>query len=280
VSSADYKAGKWARANVAAFSLLGACATEIQETNEPVTTGDEGGGAGMAGSSGSPSQAGKSSGGSGGGGVAQGGNTAGDGGSSNKAGGGAGGTLGGGGAGGAGGSGGKAGSGGGGAGGKASGGAAGMSGSGGVAGTGGAPANPCATGELTIEDGAASSAELASLAAELAYDGDTDTRWASEKSEPHWIYVDLGEVAHVSRVRLTWEAAYATSYRIERSNVTNGTWTVMQTITNGNGGTDDLTALTAGNGRYIRMYGVTRATAYGFSLYEIEVFGDLDETCK
>jgi hypothetical protein len=276
---ADYKAGKWARANVAAFSLLGACATEVQETNEPVTTDNEGDGAGMAGSAGSLSQAGKSSGGSGGGGAAQGGSSAGDGGGSNKAGGGAG-ALGGGGAGGAGGSGGKAGSGGGGAGGKPSGGAAGMSGSGGMAGMGGAPANPCATGALTIEDGAASSAELASLAAEFAYDGDTNTRWASDKSEPHWIYVDLGEVAHVSRVRLTWEAAYATSYRIERSNVTNGTWTVMQSITNGNGGTDDLTALTAGNGRYIRMFGVTRATVYGFSLYEIEVFGDLDETCK
>lgn len=152
-----------------------------------------------------------------------------------------------------------------------------MSGGGG---TGGAAPNPCATTELVIDGGAASTVELETLAAANAWDGDTNTRWASEKSEPHWIYVDLGEVAHVSRVRLTWEAAYASNYRIERASSSNGPWTVMQTIANGNGGTDDQTMLTAGNGRYIRMFGVTRATAYGFSLYEIEVFGDLDETCK
>jgi hypothetical protein len=270
---ADYQVGKWTRANVVAFSLLGACATEIQETNEPVIAGDEGGSAGMAGSGGSLGQAGKGSSGAGGSGTPPGGSSSGRGGADGSGGAAAGAAQAGGGAGGAGG---KA---NGGAGGKASGGAAGMSG-GGVAGTGGAAPNPCATTELAIDGGAASSVELDTLAAANAWDGNTDTRWASEKTEPHWIYVDLGELAHVSRVRLTWEAAYATNYRIERANSANGPWTLMQTIANGNGGIDDLTMLTAGNGRYIRMFGVTRATAYGFSLYEIEVFGDLDETCK
>jgi hypothetical protein len=43
---------------------------------------------------------------------------------------------------------------------------------------------------------------------------------------------------------------------------------------------DDLTNVTARNGRYVRLYGNTRATAYGFSVYEFSAYGDLDETCK
>lgn len=150
-----------------------------------------------------------------------------------------------------------------------------------MAGTGGSnpQPNPCATGKLVIKGGAASSIEDANFPAAQAWDGDAVTRWASLKTEPHWIYVDLGEVAHVSRVRLMWEAAYATVYDIERANAAGGPWTSMQHVTNGNGGTDDLTTLTAGNGRYIRMNGITRFTAYGFSLFEIEVYGDLDEAC-
>ena len=40
----------------------------------------------------------------------------------------------------------------------------------------------------------------------------------------------------------------------------------------GNGTTDDLTGL-SGSGRYVRMNGVTRGTAYGYSLYEMQVYG-------
>ena len=39
----------------------------------------------------------------------------------------------------------------------------------------------------------------------------------------------------------------------------------------GNGGEDDNTALNA-SGRYVRIYGTTRATAYGYSLFSFEVY--------
>src|SRR5262249_55601459 len=39
----------------------------------------------------------------------------------------------------------------------------------------------------------------------------------------------------------------------------------------GNGGVDDLALNT--NGRYVRMYGTKRGTAYGYSLFEFEVYG-------
>src|SRR5690606_38082051 len=50
-------------------------------------------------------------------------------------------------------------------------------------------------------------------------------------------------------------------------------WTTVFTETNGNGGLDDLSL--NGQGRYLRMFGQKRFTRYGFSLWEIEVFGSL-----
>src|SRR4030081_1008378 len=49
-----------------------------------------------------------------------------------------------------------------------------------------------------------------------AVDGNSATRWASAPgSDPQWIYVDLGAVAHVSRVRLQWDTSCATAYEID-----------------------------------------------------------------
>ena len=152
---------------------------------------------------------------------------------------------------------------------------------GGMAGAGGSPVqNPCAKTKLVIKGGMASSTENATFPANLAFDGRATTRWASAQTEPQWLYVDLGEVAHVSRVRLSWETAFATAYAIEIAQASAGPWTSMFEEDAGDGTMDDVTTLTAKNGRYVRVNATKRATAYGFSLYEVEVYGDLDESCK
>jgi beta-glucanase (GH16 family) len=116
-----------------------------------------------------------------------------------------------------------------------------------------------------------SSIESANQAAAFAVDGDPATRWSSAHGvDPQWITVDLGSQQTLSRVRLTWEAAYATAYRIQRS-ADNATWTDAAVVVNGDGGVDDLAV--SGSGRYIRMLGQQRATVYGYSLWEFEVFG-------
>lgn len=118
----------------------------------------------------------------------------------------------------------------------------------------------------------ASSAESSSLAAANAFDGSATTRWASaEGKDPQWIRVDLGAGAAVTRVRLTWEAAYAKAYRVEVSD-DGATWTTLAEERAGNGATDDWTGLT-GKGRYLRIHGTARGTAYGYSLFEAEVYG-------
>ena len=123
-----------------------------------------------------------------------------------------------------------------------------------------------------------SSIELGSShAGARAVDGDLSTRWASvDGHDPEWITVDLGANATLSRVVLKWEAAYAKAYRIELS-TNNLTWypPVFSTTT-GNGATDDLTI--AGTGRYVRLFGTQRGTPWGYSLFELEVYGTTGQT--
>jgi beta-glucosidase len=117
----------------------------------------------------------------------------------------------------------------------------------------------------------ASSTENAGSGANLAVDGNAGTRWSSAFTDPQWIYVDLGATYTVTRVTLVWEAAYGKAYQIQVS--TNAsTWTSIYSTTAGDGGTDDLTGL-IGSGRYVRMYGTARATQYGYSLWELQVYG-------
>ncbi|MGY0233695.1 glycosyl hydrolase family 8 [Longispora urticae] len=119
---------------------------------------------------------------------------------------------------------------------------------------------------------AVSSSESSSLGGAKAVDGSTSSRWASvEGHDPEWLRVDLGATYPVTRVLLRWEAAYAKSYRVEVSDDTT-TWRQLTATTTGNGGSDDLTGL-SGSGRYVRVYGTQRGTAYGYSLFEVEVYG-------
>ncbi len=88
--------------------------------------------------------------------------------------------------------------------------------------------------------------------------------------------MDLGQQAEIHRVKLTWEVAYGKSYRIEVSN-DGTTFTTVKSLTSQNGGVDDITGLT-GQGRFVRVVGTTRGTVYGYSLYELEVYGFADST--
>ncbi len=110
-----------------------------------------------------------------------------------------------------------------------------------------------------------------------AVDGRTNTRWSSEFSDPQWLSVDFGGVATVNRVVLNWEAAYATGYRLETSNDAN-TWTTIYSTTTGRGGVEQLTV--AGTGRYLRFYGTARAAGYGYSLWEFQVYGTVDDAAS
>ncbi|MFJ9038517.1 discoidin domain-containing protein [Streptomyces sp. NPDC102406] len=133
---------------------------------------------------------------------------------------------------------------------------------------------PAAAADPPLSQGktaTASSTENAGTPASAAVDGDAGTRWSSAASDNQWIQADLGRSADLTKVVLNWEAAYGKDYKIQASEDGNA-WTDLRTVTGGDGGTDTLDV--SGHGRYVRMYGTARATQYGYSLWEFQVFGD------
>jgi len=129
-----------------------------------------------------------------------------------------------------------------------------------------------AVGNLALGKTAAASSTYTGFPAANVTDGNTSTRWASQSSDSQWIYVDLGEVEMMTRIVLRWEAAYGRGYKLQVSNDAS-TWSDVYSTTTGDGGIDDITLSTPASGRYVRMLGTQRATAFGYSLYELEVYG-------
>ncbi|MFE3163306.1 discoidin domain-containing protein [Streptomyces sp. NPDC059224] len=121
----------------------------------------------------------------------------------------------------------------------------------------------------------ASSEENGGTVAGNAVDGNTGTRWSSAFTDDQWLQVDLGSTATVTQVVLNWETAYGKDYKVQIS-ANGSSWTDLKSVTGGDGGTDTLAV--SGQGRYVRMQGVHRATQYGYSLWEFQVFGSTTGT--
>jgi eukaryotic-like serine/threonine-protein kinase len=103
-----------------------------------------------------------------------------------------------------------------------------------------------------------------------AVDGNTGTRWSSDFSDPQWLEVDLGAAHPITKVVLDWETAYAVAFQIQVSD-DGTTWTDVYSTTTGSGGSQTLQV--SGAGRYVRIYGTQRATQWGYSLWEFQIFG-------
>jgi PKD repeat protein len=86
--------------------------------------------------------------------------------------------------------------------------------------------------------------------------------------------VDLGSVRQVDRVRLNWETAYAAEYTISTS--TDGTtFSNAATVSLTQAGVE-TTTFSARGARYVRVTGVRRGTAWGYSLWDANVYGPDD----
>ncbi len=120
----------------------------------------------------------------------------------------------------------------------------------------------------------ASSVQNSTLTAGKAVDGSSTTRWSSGFTDNQWWQVDLGSVRKVSKVDLNWEAAYASRYKILTS--TDGTTFSEAADVSITAAGLRTTTFAARDARYVRIQGVTRATQYGISFWEAQVFGPSD----
>ncbi len=111
---------------------------------------------------------------------------------------------------------------------------------------------------------------------EMAFDGKSNTRWSSNFRDCEWIEADLGEPKVIEKVILTWEAAYGDTYQIQVSE-DDVNWYVVQSATKQKGGKNEF-AFPPVSTQYVRMYGISRGTGWGFSLYEFEILGSEGKT--
>ncbi|MDH2427522.1 glycosyl hydrolase [Sphaerisporangium sp. TRM90804] len=133
---------------------------------------------------------------------------------------------------------------------------------------------PAGAAEAPLSQGrtvTASSSEGTALSPAAAVDGKSGTRWSSAFSDKQWLRVDLGEVAEIDRIVLNWERAYATAFRVQTSTGSGG-WKTVYSTTAGKGGVQTLDV--SASARYVRLYSTKRATRYGVSLWEFQVFGE------
>jgi hypothetical protein len=105
-------------------------------------------------------------------------------------------------------------------------------------------------------------------------DGNPTSRWASRYSDGEWVYIDLGKEEVVNGVGLSWEDAYAKAFKIQVSTDASH-WHNVYSTDDGRQGEQKIMfpEVTA---RYVKMQGVERATYWGYSLYNFEVYqGDV-----
>ena len=110
-------------------------------------------------------------------------------------------------------------------------------------------------------------------AAAMAVDGGAGSRWQSDANDNQWIYVDLGRKEQINNVVIKWENAYAKAYKIQVSNDANS-WKTVKEVADSKGVTETVDFKNT-KARYVRVAGVKRATEYGYSIYEIEVYGEM-----
>lgn len=117
---------------------------------------------------------------------------------------------------------------------------------------------------------ASSSENDAALGPQFAIDSNLNTRWSSEFNDGETLTVDLENEFPIERVVIHWEGAYAEHFTLEASE-DGVSWQQIYENTANEGGISDISGLDA-HARYIRMTSVTRATPWGTSIYEIEVY--------
>lgn len=110
------------------------------------------------------------------------------------------------------------------------------------------------------------------FASKWVVDGNIKTRWASKefKQDQEWIEVDLKNFYYVNYIKISWEVAYAKKYKILLSNDRKNYKEVY--VNNDNTSLSSNVYITPELCRYMKIQCIEKATKYGFSIYEIEIY--------
>lgn len=109
------------------------------------------------------------------------------------------------------------------------------------------------------------------FSANMAFDGNMETRWSSEFLDPQWIVIQLQKKTKIKAVKIKWENASAKNYKIEVSK--NGSsWKEVANINDGKPGEERVIGFKPVKAKFVRVYGEDRNGEWGYSIWEIEVY--------
>ena len=124
---------------------------------------------------------------------------------------------------------------------------------------------------IKVKTAASSSSQGTNFIPMNAFDGKTSTRYSSNFNDGEWLQADIGNLWELKKLRLMWEKAFAQGYRIQVSE--DGlNWQTVYEQKNGNGQTEWI-HLKPVKSRFIRIVFDKRATGWGSSLWEVNLFG-------
>jgi len=124
------------------------------------------------------------------------------------------------------------------------------------------------------QNAVASTAESSALTPRYAVDGTEATRWSSKLLDNQWWRVNLGSVEKINKVSINWEDAYASKYRVDTSR--DGVNYVAAAVVTISKEGRVTTKFKPRGARYVRVTGITRATEWGISFSDFEVFAPGD----
>ncbi len=135
---------------------------------------------------------------------------------------------------------------------------------------------------------AVATSENETFPASLVIDNDGGTRWVSiasavepfPASDPQTLTINLGSAYYLDMLEIKWEGACAADYNIEIAETENGTYTTVGGENNvpGMNSYTYRTAIQGIKAQFIKINCETVATPYGYSIFEINTFGRINNT--
>lgn len=122
----------------------------------------------------------------------------------------------------------------------------------------------------------ASSSQSPSFTPNFAVDGNLQTRWSSAYNDNQFLLLDLGNPYNLTNLHIDWEAAVATDFDVQTSE-NNLDWVTIASIRGNKSLTSDIAGGTA-QARYVKLVLIKRATPYGFSILNLQAYGQIPVT--
>ena len=117
-----------------------------------------------------------------------------------------------------------------------------------------------------------SSASASSGNAALAIDGNQGTRWESEQTDDEWFLLDMGQSRTFNYFKINWEGAYARQYQLLASSDGESFSAIYTETGLDHANWQKIYLESPVTARYIKYQGIERATQWGQSFFEFEVY--------